>query len=267
MEKKGPISSALLAVCLATAATPLMAASSGTTCVTAMGREVALLPANAAPRQAAVKDVVTDASPVRTGANSRTELTFADRTIVRLGVRTALSLNGGGGSLALSGGAILFQAPWNAHIATLRAGELAVAIPGTTGVLEYNPKFFKFLILQGTGRLYRPDHLGDSVLLSAGQMVFGSPSSALTDPVDFDIARFLKTSRFIAGFRPLGSGSLIAEASRKQNQERTSKILIDTNLVIRGGGTLITVVDSPKADAANRGASALLASKSVSNSR
>ena len=55
--------------------------------------------------------------------------------------------------------------------------------------------------------------------------------------MDFDIARFVKTSRFITDFRPLHSEKLIAAESQKQQQEKSKKSLIETNLVIFGGGT------------------------------
>jgi hypothetical protein len=97
-------------------------------------------------------------------------------------------------------------------------------------------------VLEGTGRLYRPGHLGDSVLVSAGQLVIGNPSAAVSDPVDFDIARFVKTSRFITDFSPLRSEKLILAESDKQQREKSKKSLIETNLVIFGGGTRVSLV-------------------------
>src|SRR4029077_12794741 len=52
--------------------------------VTQVINDVKLLPNQAAPRPAAVNDEVKHGTAVRTGADSRTELTFADLTITRL---------------------------------------------------------------------------------------------------------------------------------------------------------------------------------------
>ena len=74
-------------------------------------------------------------------------------------------------------------------------------------------------------------------------MVFGNPESALSDPVDIDIERFTKTSRFITDFPPLRSAKSIVAESQKQQREKSTKNLADTNLVIFGGGTQVSVTD------------------------
>jgi hypothetical protein len=78
-------------------------------------------------------------------------------------------------------------------------------------------------------------------------MVIGNPNAAVSDPVNFDIARFLKTSRFITDFRPLRSEKLIATESQKQQQEKSKKSLIETNLVIFGGGTRVSLIGQASA--------------------
>jgi len=78
----------------------------------------------------------------------------------------------------------------------------------------------------------------------------GNPDAAISDPVDFDIARFVKTSRFIVDLPALRSEKLIVAESQKQQQEKTKKTLIDTNLVIFGGGTRVSLVDRGRTTAA-----------------
>ena len=114
-------------------------------------------------------------------------------------------------------------------------------------MIEYHPGVYKFLVLEGTGRLYRPGHLGDSVLVRPGQMVFGNPDAAVSDPVDVDIDRFIKTSRLITDFPPLHSEKSIMAEGQKQLREKSKKTLIGTNLVIFGGGTT-SVAHRPRAD-------------------
>jgi hypothetical protein len=211
--------------------------------VTQVTQNVQLVRTNVAGRSAAVNDSISEGTKVRTGADSRVELTFSDKTITRLGANTVFDFRDGTRNLNLEEGALLLQVRKNANGARISAGAIAAAVTGTTVVLEYHAAYYKFLILDGTARLYRPGHLGDSILVKAGQMVFGQPKAALSDPVDFDIGRFLKTSRFITDFSPLSSESLMTNESQKQQREKTKKNLIDTNLVIFGGGTVVSLVD------------------------
>jgi FecR protein len=211
--------------------------------VTQVIKDVQLVGTDAGARVATVNDNVSEGTKVRTGADSRVELTFSDKTIMRLGANTVFDFRDGTRNLNLEEGALLLQVRKNANGARISAGAIAATVTGTTVVLEYHGAYYKILILDGTARLYRPGHLGDSILVKAGQMVFGQPKAALSDPVDFDIGRFLKTSRFITDFSPLGSESLMASESQKQQREKIKKNLIDTNLVIFGGGTVVSLVD------------------------
>jgi hypothetical protein len=93
-------------------------------------------------------------------------------------------------------------------------------------------------------------------------MVLGNPNAAVSDPVNFDIARFLKTSRFITDFRALRSEKLILAESRKQQQEKSRKSLVETNLVIFGGGTQVSLIgQAPKHPALNPSPAAAHASQ------
>jgi len=222
--------------------------------VTAIIREVDLLPNNAAQRSAAFKDEVREGTVVRTHSKSRAELTFDNQTVVRVNANALFNFKGRS-DCELIQGAVLIQAPNGVNAVRLHAAGVAAVISGATAVFEYQPGVFKLLVLEGTGRLYRPGHLGDSVLVDPGQMVFGRPDRPLSDPVDFDIGRFLKTCRLIRDFQPLQSEKLIAAASQQQQLEKSRKILIDTNLVIFGGGKGVTVVNPVTSDATNEGAS------------
>jgi FecR protein. len=211
--------------------------------VTQVTQDVQLIGTNASPRLATVNNIVPEGTKVRTGADSRVELIFNDKTVTRLGANAVFDFRDGTRDLNLNEGVLLLQVPKNAKGARICAGPIAAAVTGTTVVLESYATYYKFLVLDGTARLYRPGHLGDSILVKAGQMVFGQPKAPLSDPVDFDIGRFLKTSRFITDFSPLGSDTLMAGESQKQQREKSKKNLIDTNLVILGGGTMVSLVD------------------------
>jgi quercetin dioxygenase-like cupin family protein len=219
--------------------------------VTQIIHDVRLLDANAAPRPATMNAHVGEGTAIQTGGDSRAELTFTDQTVARLAVNTAFSFKDGTQNLNLSDGAVLVQAPKHAKGAKVCAAGVAAAVTGTTAMFEYHPGVYKFLVLEGTGRLYRPAHWGDSILVHAGQMVIGNPNAAVSDPVDFDIDRFLKTSHFIIDFPPLRSERLMASESQKQQRQKSKKVLIDTNLVIFGGGTRVSLIDPTQVGAAS----------------
>jgi len=60
--------------------------------VTQVIQDVRVLPSNASPRPAAVNDNVHQGTAVQTGGQSRSELTFKDQTITRLGEKTIFSV-------------------------------------------------------------------------------------------------------------------------------------------------------------------------------
>jgi len=221
----------------------LDAASTNEARVTRVKNQVQLANSENIARRASVNDIVREQTIVRTGSGSHGEVTFSNQTVVRLAAHTAFDFNQGTRGLNLGEGAVLVQAPKEASGATIHAGGVAAAVAGTTVMIEYHSGFYKFLVLEGTARTYRPGHLGDSVLVGPGQMVFGNPESALSDPVDVDIERFIKTSRFITDFPPLRSVKSIGAESQKQQREKSTKNLVDTNLVIFGGGTQVSVTD------------------------
>jgi FecR protein len=243
----------------------LSAASLDEARLTRVNNSVQLLHPMAAARRALLNDIVDAKTVVRTGKESHAELTFSDQTVVRLAANTAFSFENGTRDLNLGEGAVLIQAPKRTSGATIHAAGVAAAITATTVMIEYHPGVCKFLVLEGTGRLYRPSHLGDSVLVHAGQMVIGNPNAAVSDPVDFDIARFVQTSRFIVGLPPLRSEKLIAAESQKQQREKSNKTLIETNVVIFGGGTRVSLVGQAQTNAVGRTTAAPATTHSISS--
>jgi hypothetical protein len=236
----------------------LDAASTNEALVTGIKNDVKLEDSKNAARRASVNDMVHGETAMRTGNGSRGELIFSDETVVRLAALTAFDFNHGTRGLNLKEGAVLIQAPKGARGATIRAGNVAAAVAGTTVMIEYHPGVYKLLVLEGTGRLYRPGHLGDSILVAPGQMVIGNPDAAISEPVDVDIDRFLKTSRFITDFPPLRSEKSIVAEGQKQQREKSSKTLVNTNLVIFGGGTQVSVTDQGQTDTADHKTAALV---------
>jgi len=217
--------------------------------VTRVTNDVRLLHPLAATRRAYLNDSVREGTVVRTGKDSHAELTFSDQTVVRLAANTTFSFKNGTRDLSLGEGAVLIQAPKRASGATIHAASVAAAVTGTTVMVEYHPGVCQFFDLEGTGRLSRSEHVGDSRLVCPAQLVIGNPKAAVSDPVNFDIGRFVKTSRFIVGLPPLRSESSMAFEAQKQQREKSNKTLIDTNLVIFGGGTRVSLVGQAQTNA------------------
>jgi FecR-like protein len=243
----------------------LNAASTNEARVTRVKNHLQLADSKNAARRASVNDIVQEKALVRTGNGSRAELTFSDNTVVRLAAHTAFDFDRGTRGLNLRDGAVLVQAPKGARGVTIHAGGVAAAVAGTTVMIEYHPGVYKFLVLEGTGRLYRPGHVGDSVLVVPGQIVFGNPEAAVSDPVDVDIARFMKTSGFITDFPPLRSENSIVAEGQKQQREKSKKTLRDTNLVIFGGGTQVSDIGQEQIDTGAGTSAPLAAPRRVSS--
>ena len=208
-------------------------------------RDVKILPKQAAARPARISDEVRDGSAVRTGVESRAELTFTDQTLARLGANTIFTFNEGTRNLELGGGAMLLRVPKNAGGAQINTAAVTAAITGTTIMLEYHhDAFIKFIVLEGTGRVFRNDRVGESVLVKAGQMLIASPKGMmLPNPVDVDIARLKKTSALLSkDFAPIPSDDLIVQEIKVQEKQKAEQALLDTNLVVFGGGTAVTLV-------------------------
>src|SRR5215469_15822277 len=70
--------------------------------VTQVIQDVQVLPSNAAARPAAMNDSVRQGTAVQTGVQSRSELTFKDQTITRLGEKTIFSVGEGARTIDLA---------------------------------------------------------------------------------------------------------------------------------------------------------------------
>ena len=188
--------------------------------VTEVVQDVKLLPSNAAPRPATVNDNVHQGTAVQTGVQSRSELTFKDKTITRLGEKTIFSVGKGARSIDLGSGQFLLYVPKHSGGAKVKMGAVTAAITGTTVLGNVNPNgTTSFTVLEGTACMHL-DSVGQSLLVHAGQkLTFDPISNRLEDPVDVDLEQVL-SSPLIKGFRRLPSAPLIEQEI--QNQHRSS---------------------------------------------
>jgi hypothetical protein len=98
--------------------------------VTQVIQDVRVLPSNASARPAAVNDNVRQGTAVQTGVQSRSELTFKDETITRLGEKTIFSVGEGARTIDLGSGQFLLYAPKKSGGAKIKMGPVTAAITG-----------------------------------------------------------------------------------------------------------------------------------------
>ena len=98
--------------------------------VTQVIQDVRVLPSGASARPAAVNDDVREGAAVQTGVQSRSELTFKDQTITRLGEKTIFSVGEGSRTIDLGSGQFLLYAPKKAGGAKVKMGSVTAAITG-----------------------------------------------------------------------------------------------------------------------------------------
>ena len=90
--------------------------------VTQVVQDVKVVPSGAAAHPAAVNETVHKGSAVQTGTQFRSELTFQDQSITRLGEKTIFSVGGGTRSIELGSGQFLLYVPKKAGGAKVKMG-------------------------------------------------------------------------------------------------------------------------------------------------
>jgi hypothetical protein len=186
--------------------------------VTRIIREVNLLPSEAKPRLAALNDQVREGTAVHTGDESKSELTFLDLTITRLGANSIFSFNKAGRDVDLSGGSILLRVPKDSGGAVIRTSGVTAGIAGTTVILEA-PRSGrnKLIVLEGLSRLTLRKYPDQSKLVHAGEMLdVPADARTLPDPVKIDLQQVMRTHPLIKDFARLPSEPLIADEIQKQ---------------------------------------------------
>jgi hypothetical protein len=156
-----------------------------------------------------VNDDVRQGTAVRTGADSRAELTFSDLTITRIGQNTVFSFKGGSREVTLDSGAILLQVPKGAEAAKIRTAAVTASITGGTALMNANSGYpTKLYIMEGAGELCA--NSGECVTAHGGEMVM-EDNGQLTRPVKFNAKLLFKTSPLLTGFPPLPNEALFFE--------------------------------------------------------
>jgi FecR protein len=179
------------------------AASDSEARVTRIIREVNILPFKANPKPAALNDKVSEGMGVRTGNESRSELTFVDLTITRLGANSLFSFNQAGRSVELGGGSLLLRVPKNSGGARVNASAVTVGVTGTTLILESSGRS-KLIVLEGAARISLRKFPLRSASVRGGQMIDVPPGATELPPVvNIDLNQVMRSHPLITDFPPL----------------------------------------------------------------
>ena len=226
-------SNLVAAICLigtaAGIASLLFAADQKQARVTEVIHDVRLLAGQTAARPATVNDTVREGTAVRTGTDSRAELTFLDQTLTRLGANTVFSFGAAARTYDLGSGAILMSAPKETGTVKITTAVATCAVSGFTAILErHSNTWNKFILLHGHGTLSLKGIPGDPCRLQTGQMVVFPPHPTHCPPVlNIDISKLLN-GKLVKGFnRPLPELNIILADIENQHNEPPSGGLID----------------------------------------
>jgi hypothetical protein len=182
--------------------------------VTQVVNDVKILPNRAAARPAAINDEVKQGTAIRTGTESRSELTFTDLTVSRLGANTVFTFKPGTRELKITNGAVLIQIPPGAPEAKVTTAAVSAAISGGTAI--FDGPTGKFMILEGIGRFWRTGHPNNSTTVHAGEMVWLNKNGGIRRPETFNVKRLMQTSKLVTGFPPLANVDLIEQVIKQQ---------------------------------------------------
>ncbi len=203
-------------------------------------RDVNTLTTAGNPTTAKLNDLLKSPDRVRTGPESRAELTAADNTLTRVGANTVFSFSDSGRTLNLEQGNLLFHSPKGNGGGTIKSGGASAAVLGTTLIVSATTDGgFKVILLEGKGTVTLAD--GKAMTLKSGQMVFVPPGGkTFSHVVNFNLGKLVAGSSLINGFaHPLVSLPLIEAAIDRQNSLIAKGEAVDTgNLAGNGLGTV-----------------------------
>jgi hypothetical protein len=164
---------------------------------------------------------------IRTGSESRAELTAADKTITRVGANSVFSFEPAGRDINLQQGSVLFHSPTGKGGGTIKSGGASAAVLGTTLIVATTPvqaptdrNGFKVILLEGKGRVTLPN--GRSRTLNGGQMVYVLPGQTQFGPVlDINLGKLVAGSPLVTGF----SAELLSMPKIKKAIERQDDLI------------------------------------------
>lgn len=219
--------------------------------VTKIVHDVKLLPEGANAKPAAINEQVQADTGVKTGDRSRSELTFVDLTIERLGANTLFHFNKAGRQVQLDSGSMLLRVPKDSGGAQMQTRAVTVGVTGTTLILETTSAGRnKLFVLEGGARMTLNRYPRESVNVKGGQMEdVPAGATKLPPPVNINLNDVMQHHPLITGFGPLPSQDLISQTANQPapNQPTGPGPAVIAPIIgnILGGGGPIVIGPGP----------------------
>jgi len=245
MKTQTPIPLVTLALAVFLGCLPSARAASFTEAeFTRLDNDVKVLKENNAPHAAAVGESVKAVTSVATGVNSRAELRFPDKSLTRIGANSRFTIRGQERTLDLDQGVMMLQVPKKMGGAKIRTAAVTAAVTGTTGFFEYLPGgYIKIIVVEGIIDVYSNKNKSSFQEVHAGQMIIMAPdATTVPPPVDVDLKRLLRTSRLLNMYENLPNTNYVNQAVLEQQKLLHDGTLLNTNLVIPGLGTFVSII-------------------------
>jgi hypothetical protein len=182
--------------------------------VTRIVNDVQVMPANSPAAAATLDDLVQENTGVHTGNESRSELTFDDLTITRLGANTIFSFDRAGRVAQLAAGTMLLRVPKDSGGATIKASAVTVGITGTTVIFQGSADGdARLTVLEGGANMRLNKYPKKFKHVAAGQMLnVKAGATSLPNPVAINLKYIMEHDPLITDFPPLPSQDLITAA-------------------------------------------------------
>jgi len=169
--------------------------------VTQVIKDVRLLTSKAEARLASVNDNVREGTSVKTGSDSRAELTFTDQTLTRLGANTVFSFGDGAREFDLGGGALLMCVPKEKGEVRINTAAATAAVTGGIAMSEAHSKSWtKFIVIEGEAcvKLKKGASTEPCMKLHAGEMLILPPEAVrFTEKKNVNLKKLTGTAGLI----------------------------------------------------------------------
>ena len=208
--------------------------------------DVQVLPVEASPVPAKMGDRISGRTAVSTGAQSRAELRFPDKTLTRVGANSIFRMDASTKTVDLEKGVILLQVPKQLGGAKVRTAAVTAAVTGTTLLVEFTPDgFIKIIVIEGEVDVSLNERRSQFRTLVAGDLWItrADDKTGLPLPVQIDLGRLQKTSKLLndGEFTPLGNKKQVQEALEGQARKKMDGELLNTSFQIEGRGRNVTL--------------------------
>jgi hypothetical protein len=162
---------------------------------------VRLLTSKAGARPASVNDSVHEGTAVKTGGDSRAELTFADQTLTRLGANTVFSFGDEAKAFDLASGAVLICVPKEKGAVKINTAAATAAITGGIAMTEaHSSSWTKIIVIEGEAcvKLKKGAATKPCLKLHSGEMLILPPEAArFTEKKNVNLRKLTGSARLI----------------------------------------------------------------------